>query len=125
MRTVGDGTRILNFLVDTLIIFTIAYFSYKAWNWYVIYWGYKYYSFPWYFFGVMFVYYSLFEGIFARTPGKWLSYSKVVNASGRKPFFGWILVRSLVRLTIIDMFFIPFLGKPLHDHLSRTRVVES
>ncbi len=125
MRTVGDGTRILNFLVDTLIIFTISYFSYKAWNWYVIYWGYKYYSFPWYFFGAMFVYYSFFEGIFARTPGKWISYSRVVNGAGKKPFLGWILVRSLVRLTIIDMFFIPFLGKPLHDYLSRTAVVES
>ena len=36
-----------------------------------------------------------------------------------------ILIRSLARITIIDLFFIPFLGKPLHDWLSGTEVVES
>jgi uncharacterized RDD family membrane protein YckC len=124
MRTVGDGTRILNFLVDTLIIFALAYFAAKGWNWYVRYWGYPFYNFGWFFFGMIFVYYTFFESIFGRTPGKWLSYSKVVNAKGRKPFFGWIIIRSLARITVIDLFFIPFLGKPLHDYLSKTMVVE-
>jgi hypothetical protein len=35
-----------------------------------------------------------------------------------------VLLRSLLRLTIIDAFFIPFLERPLHDALSKTRVVE-
>lgn len=124
MRTVGDGTRILNFLVDTLLVFVIAYYSSKGWNWYVRFWNYPYYNFGWFFFGAMFVYYTFFESIFGRTPGKWLSYSKVVNEKGQKPFIGWIIIRSLARITIIDLFFIPILGKPLHDYLSRTKVVE-
>lgn len=125
MKPVGDGTRILNFLVDTLIIFVLAHFAAKGWYWYVRYWGYPFYNFGWFFFGMVFVYYTFFESIFGRTPGKWLSYSKVVNQEGRKPFFGWIIIRSLTRITVIDLFFIPFLGKPLHDYLSRTVVVEA
>ncbi len=124
MKTVGDGTRALNFFIDTLIIFTLAFFSFHGWNWYVMYWGYKPYNFGWFFFSTVFIYYTFFEGIFARTPAKWLSYSKVVTIAGEKPLFGWILVRSLARITIIDMFFIPFLRVPLHDYISKTHVVE-
>ena len=124
MKTVGDGTRVLNFLADTLLIFILAYFGFKVWNWYVLYWKYKPYNFGWFFFGILFMYYTFFEALFSRTPGKWLSYSKVVNAAGKKPAFGWIFIRSLARLILIDMFFIPFLGKPLHDYVSKTSVVE-
>jgi uncharacterized RDD family membrane protein YckC len=124
MRTVGDGTRVLNFLVDTLIVFVLAYFAFKGWNWYVLYWGYEPYNFGWFFFGILFVYYFLFESLFSKTPGKWLSYSKVVNSEGRKANIGWIFIRSITRVVIIDLFFIPFLGKPLHDYLSRTILVE-
>jgi uncharacterized RDD family membrane protein YckC len=124
MKTVGDGTRILNFLIDTLIIFTLAYFAFKGWSFYVQFWGYPQYNFNWFFFGMLFVYYLLFESLFARTPGKWFTYSKVVDKTGKKPSFAAIFIRSLVRLTIIDLFFIPFLGKPLHDYLSKTQLVE-
>ena len=124
MKTVGDGTRALNFFMDTLLIFTIAFFAFRGWNWYVLYWGYHPYHFGWFFFPILFMYYTFFEGIFSRSPAKWFSYSKVLNHVGNKPSFGWILVRSLTRLTIIDMFFIPFLNKPLHDYLSKTKVVE-
>ncbi len=124
MKTVGDGTRALNFFIDTLIIFTIAFFSYRGWNWYVMYWGYKGYNFGWFFFGVVFIYYSLFESIFARTPAKWFTCTKVVTASGAKPSPGRVIIRSLVRVTIIDLFFMPFLGMPLHDYLSKTKIVE-
>ncbi|MCW3087607.1 MAG: hypothetical protein JWQ78_993 [Sediminibacterium sp.] len=125
MRIVGDGTRALNFFIDTLVIFTLAYFAFQGWNWYVRYWGYKPYNFGWFFFGILFIYYSFFEIVFTRTPAKWFTYSKVVNTAGKRPNILWILVRSLVRLTIIDMFFIPFLGRPLHDYLSKTRVIEA
>ncbi|NCI48205.1 RDD family protein [Sediminibacterium soli] len=125
MRQVGDGTRTLNFLADTLVIFILAYIGFKTWNWYVIYWQYPAYNFGWFFFGILFVYYTVFEGIFGRTPGKWLTYSRVVDARGRKPLFVAILLRSLVRITIVDLFFIPFLGRPLHDYLSKTWVVEA
>lgn len=124
MKSVGDGTRAVNFFIDTVIIFTLAFFAFRGWNWYVMYWGYKPYNFGWFFFGILFLYYTFFEGVFARTPAKWFSYSKVINNKGQKPFFGWIFVRSLTRLFILDMFFIPFLHAPLHDYLSKTSVVE-
>ena len=125
MKTVGDGTRALNFLIDTLIIFTIAYFSFGGWNWYVMYWGYKPHNFGWFFFGIGLIYYIIFEGLFARTPGKWFTFSKVVNKEGKRASFAAILIRSIIRLTLIDLFFIPFIGKPLHDHLSKTTLIES
>ena len=123
MKTVGDGTRILNFLIDTAIIFTLSYFAFKGWNWYVMYWGYTAYNFGWFFAAVLAVYYFLFESIFARTPAKWFSYSKVTNEAGKRASLIAILIRTIARLTIIDLFFIPFLGKPLHDYVSKTKVV--
>jgi uncharacterized RDD family membrane protein YckC len=125
MKTVGDGTRGLNFFIDTLIIFTLAFFSFRAWNWYVMYWGYKGYNFGWFFFGIVFVYYTLFEAIFGRTPAKWFTYTKVVTMSGSRPALGQVIIRSLVRITIIDLFFMPFLGKPLHDYLSKTQIIQA
>ncbi|MBN8836276.1 MAG: RDD family protein [Sphingobacteriia bacterium] len=124
MNRVGTGTRTLNFLIDTFIIFWIAYLVFKIHNWYVFYYGIKPYNFSWFFGGVLFVYYFLFETFFARTPGKWATYSKVVNGAGEKPGSTAVFLRSVVRLTIIDMFFIPFLDKTLHDYVSKTEVVE-
>lgn len=121
---VGIGTRVLNCFVDTLLVFLLAYAAFNGWNWYVRYWNYPYFNFGWFFWSMMFVYYIIFESIFKRTPGKWLSYSKVVDQSKKKVSFLQILVRSLIRLTIIDMFFFPFLNKTLHDYLSKTEVVE-
>ena len=124
MNKVGIGTRILNFLVDTLVIFIITYIVFKIRNWYVMYYHVRFFNFGWFFLGVLFIYYSFFEIIFARTPGKWVSFSKVVDQQGHKPTAMAILLRSLTRLILIDMFFIPFLDKPLHDYLSKTEVVE-
>jgi uncharacterized RDD family membrane protein YckC len=130
MKTVGIGTRVLNFLIDTIVIFIISYLISKINQWYAQ--QYKiagvtfkyYYNFGTIFFAVLFVYYTVMELLFARTIGKFLSYSKVVNAEGKKPNFFQILFRSIIRLTIIDMFFIPFLDKTLHDYFSKTNVVE-
>jgi uncharacterized RDD family membrane protein YckC len=76
------------------------------------------------FFVVLFGYYFLAELFFSRTIGKWASFTKVVSQKNKKPKVLQILVRSLVRLIIIDMFFIPFLDKTLHDYVSKTEVVE-
>jgi len=38
--TIGDGTRILHFLVDTILIAFIAYSIYGWWNFHVMYWNY-------------------------------------------------------------------------------------
>lgn len=124
MKQVGIGTRALNFLVDTIIITALAYAAFKTWNWHVMYWHYPFYNFGWFFFGVLFIYYTLFELITGRTPGKWMSFSKLVDRNGKRASVMQVFTRSIIRLTIIDMFFIPFLDKPLHDYLSKTEVVE-
>ncbi len=125
MNKVGIGTRVLNFLVDTFFIFLLSYAAYKGWTFYAFYYGIIYFPFYYFFFGVLFLYYLVFESIFERTPGKWLTFSKVVNKKGGKSSFIQIFLRSIVRLTIIDCFFIPFLEKTLHDYVSKTEVVES
>jgi len=124
MNNVGIGTRVLNFLIDTALIFIISYIANHAWVFYATFYHVFYLPFPYTFMGVIFLYYLFFEGIFSRTPGKWFTYSKVVNNKGGKPSLFQILARSLVRLIIIDCFFIPFLNKTLHDYLSKTDVVE-
>jgi uncharacterized RDD family membrane protein YckC len=73
---------------------------------------------------LMLLYYTFFEGLFARTPAKWIFGTKVVALDGSEPTAGAIVIRSLCR-------FIPF--EPLsffgsarngwHDRLSDTRVV--
>ena len=130
MNKVGDGTRVLHFLVDTLLFWILAVLLYKWWNFHVLYWGYMHLNFCWFFFGSQFIYYFIFELLFAKSPAKWLTASKVVSSKSTKDLtvkasLGQICIRSLVRLIIIDPFFIPFLGSTLHDHLSGTMVVES
>jgi hypothetical protein len=130
MNKVGDGTRVLHFLVDTLLFWILAVLLYKWWNFHVLFWGYMHLNFGWFFFGSQFIYYFIFELLFAKTPAKWLTASRVVSAKSEpgkfiKPSLGQICIRSLSRLIIIDPFFIPFLGTTLHDYLSGTMVVES
>ncbi|WP_153796460.1 RDD family protein [Foetidibacter luteolus] len=124
MKTVGIGTRVLNFLVDTLLVFVLGYFVHKINAFYYFYYKSFYWPFYVWFYIMLVLYYIIFESIFKRTPGKWLSYSKVVNRQGGKPTFLQVIIRSLIRLTIIDCFFFPFLDKTLHDYLSKTEVVE-
>jgi uncharacterized RDD family membrane protein YckC len=124
MRQVGIGSRVINFLVDTILIAVIAYFIGKGYRFYVYYYGYKGHNYAFFFWCTLFVYYTFFEAIFARTPAKFLTYSKVVTNNGKKPNILQVLVRSLIRITIIDVFFQPFLNKTLHDYLSKTDVVE-
>ena|ERR1700709_2304041 len=125
MKRAGFGTRVLNCIIDTLLIFVIAYVVNNLWDVQAQYWHYPYIPFYGIFWIILFVYYTFFEAIFKRSPAKWITISKVVNKQGKRAAFWQILVRSLIRLTIIDCFFIPFLDKPLHDYLSKTEVVEA
>jgi hypothetical protein len=124
MRKVGDGTRALNFFIDTILIAILAVLLRRWWSFYVIYWGYPPLNFGWFFFGTTWFYYFLFESIFAKSPAKWLTQTKVVTLVDAKPSFLIIFWRSLLRLTVIDLFFGPFLDGPLHDYASKTKVVE-
>jgi uncharacterized RDD family membrane protein YckC len=125
MKTAGDGTRTLNFLVDTALIFLVSLLLMRIWTWYVAYWDYPQLNFGWFFFGFLFVYYFVWEALLARTPGKMVSLTRVVNLRGMRPSVGQIFVRSAVRIFLLDLFFLPFLGVTLHDYLSKTRVVQN
>ena len=124
MNEVGIGSRVLNFLVDTFAISLIGYGFYKWHVFYVMYYNYtpqQYYKF---FYATVFVYYFIWEVLLCRTPGKYLTMSRVRSASGKRPTILQFFLRSLLRLILIDPFFIPILNRPLHDALSKTRVVE-
>ena len=125
MKKVGDGTRILNFLMDGFLVFWLSFAVFKYWNFYVVNWHFKPINFWWFIAGVLLLYYSFFEMIWARTPGKWLSGCKVVNKDGGRPSIWQVFGRSLLRLIVIDFFFNAFWGKPLHDKWTRTEVVEN
>lgn len=120
----GVGTRVLNFFIDVIFVFILAYLGSKVYNWYVYYYRIPPFNFGWFFAAAILVYYTLLESIFSKTLGKWISQSRVVNQKGFKASFFQILLRSIIRLTIIDCFFIPFLNKPLHDYLSKTEVIQ-
>ncbi len=125
MKKVGDGTRILNFLIDGFLVFFLSFTTFKYWNFYVVNWHFKPINFWWFIAGVLLVYYNFFEIIWARTPGKWVSGSKVVKSDGGKASIGQVLGRSFLRLIVIDFFFNAFWGKPLHDKWTSTEVVEN
>lgn len=125
MRIVGIGTRVLNFLVDTTIIFILAYIAFKIWMFYVYYYNFRYFAIYEFMAVILFVYYTIFESINGRSLGKMLTVSRVVSKEGKRAGFLRILIRSLVRLTVIDCFFIPFLKKPLHDYVSNTVVIDA
>lgn len=124
MKTTGIGTRVLNFVIDTFIIFLLAFLFFKIHQRYVYYYRVMYLNFGWFFFGTLFIFYFLFEFFFRKTPGKWFTQTRVVTKKGTVPTAKEIFIRSICRLIIIDMFFIPFLDAPLHDYVSKTTIVE-
>ncbi len=73
-----------------------------------------------------FGFYFFFEGIWQRTPGKWVTGTKVVREDGGVPTFGQIVGRTFARCIPFDMF--SFLGTNVagwHDRFSGTLVVSS
>ncbi len=125
MNEVGVGTRVLNFLSDTILISLIGYGLFKWYMFYVIYYNYEPYQYYLFFYATLFAYYFICETLFSRTPGKFLTMSRVRNKDGQRPSVLQFFLRSILRLTLIDPFFIPIVGRPLHDALSKTRVVEA
>lgn len=69
------------------------------------------------------IYYLLFEGIWQRTPGKWITGTKVVMSDGSKPEFGTIFLRTLIRIIPFEP--LSFFFNPIgwHDAWSKTLVV--
>ena len=74
----------------------------------------------------MTAYYCFFEGIFARSPGKWICGTRVVDLEGNRPSFLQVIGRSLARFIPFEAFsFLGSRGIGWHDSLSSTRVVRT
>lgn len=72
-------------------------------------------------------YYFLFEATLGRTPGKFLTGTRVVSTNGGRPSAAQILGRSLARFVPFEPFSFLFGGNPprgWHDKWSNTRVVK-
>ena len=81
---------------------------------------------PWlgiYYLVLLFGYFFLFEYFFGKTPGKFLTKTKVVDMNGEWPGGKKLLIRTLCRFIPFDNF--SFLFGPLgwHDSFSGTMVV--
>ncbi len=70
-------------------------------------------------------YYVFFEGIWARTPGKFLFGTVVVNEDGGRPSIGQTFGRSLCRLIPFEPFSFLFADRGWHDSIPKTYVVLS
>jgi uncharacterized RDD family membrane protein YckC len=70
------------------------------------------------------VYYNVFEIFFARTVGKFITQTIVVDENGEKPNHERILIRTICRLIPFET--LSFIGMPArgwHDSISKTYVV--
>jgi uncharacterized RDD family membrane protein YckC len=73
---------------------------------------------------IMFIYYSLTEGIFGRSFAKFITGTVVVDEYGEKPTFNDIFKRTLCRLIPFEPFsFLGSSGRGWHDSISDTYVV--
>jgi uncharacterized RDD family membrane protein YckC len=73
-----------------------------------------------------FLYYVIFEAIWQRTPGKFITGTKVITVEGRKPSIGTIAKRTLIRFIPFEAF--SFLGERVygwHDKWSGTYVIKA
>lgn len=77
--------------------------------------------------GMMVAYYTLMEGLFGLTLGKWITGTRVVDEHGGPPTWRQALLRSLARLIPFEAFSVLLsedgATRGWHDRLPRTRVV--
>jgi len=135
------STRLVNFILDTLSIMVILYiihynifhfrevFDFLAWaidgaENYV-----SWFSFTIeiiFLFFIYTMYYTLFESLTGRTPGKMMTKSYVVASNGTKPTVAAIFGRSSARLVPLEVFSV--FNKevlPWHDQWTKTMIVDA
>lgn len=135
----SHGQRFVNLLIDSLVqllllfivlVFMVAGMELKESKAYLDHFAvdvWQQYTFT---ASVTLFYYNVFEIFTARTVGKWITQTVVVDENGEKPNHEMILVRSLCRL--IPLNWLPFLlslfmgssAKGWHDSISKTYVVD-
>jgi uncharacterized RDD family membrane protein YckC len=126
-KRVNPLVRIIHFLVDTTLFFTIAILLYsilglfinfsenltlfKFWNYLIL--------------AIAFLgYYIFMEAKYQTTVGKIITKTKVVTKDGKKPEFTDIVRRTLFRLIPVDQISFLFLSEGFHDYLSETTIVK-
>lgn len=125
--------RLMNFIVDGIVYEIIMIFLISPIVRFLF--GNSFLSNFWIgflFFLVMeFFYYFVFEVTLQRTPGKFLTGTKVINADGSKPDIGTIAKRTLIRFVPFDTVSM-YTGKVpenkgtwWHDRWATTRVVRN
>ena len=123
--TIGDGTRIMNFFLDTIFICILSYIIYQWYNFYVLYWHYKPFRYGYFFFATTLAYTFLFELLFCQTPAKMITKTKVCSLNGKRPNMLQFLIRAILRTSLISMFGMAWNEQPLHDTFSKTVLVSS
>ncbi|RYH74534.1 RDD family protein [Flavobacteriaceae bacterium 144Ye] len=79
--------------------------------------------FVFYFFFLYVMYHAFFEHFFGKTPGKFITKTKVVKNDGSKPSFMNILGRNTARLIPFDPLSFLFSDRGWHDQISNTYVI--
>ena len=124
-QTIGEGTRIMNFFLDTLFICFLSYFIYEWYNFYVYYWHFMPFRYGYFFFATTWVYTFLFELLFCKTIAKMITKTKVISTNGKRPNIFQFLIRATLRTSLVTMFGLAWNDQPLHDTFSKTVLVST
>ena len=68
-------------------------------------------------------YYVFWEGFFARTPGKFLTGTRVIGEDGSPPSWGQVIGRTLCRYIPFEPLAYLGLERPWHDNIPKTYVI--
>ena len=124
-QTIGEGTRIMNFFLDTIFICFLSYFIYRWYNFYAYYGYFKPVRYGYFFFATTWVYTFLFELLFCRTIAKMISKTKVVSTNGKRPNIFQFLIRATLRTSLVTMVGLAWNDQPLHDTFSKTVLIST
>ncbi|MCK0158063.1 RDD family protein [Cellulophaga sp. F20128] len=116
MKEINKGTRIVNVVIDMIVVSFIAAMLSLILDNMV--------SSPFIFISVWMAYYFVFEFFTGRTPGKLITNTLVVDLENGKPSAKRIAIRTLLRLNPLDGISYLF-GRVqgTHDVLSKTKLV--
>ena len=123
--TIGEGTRIMHFFLDTIFICILSYIIYEWYNFYVMHWHYKPFRFGYFFFATTWAYTFVFELLFCQTIAKMLTKTKVISTNGKRPNIFQFLIRATLRTSLVTMFGMAWNEQPLHDTFSKTVLVST
>jgi uncharacterized RDD family membrane protein YckC len=125
-NVVNSGIRFLNFLIDFIVIMTLALiisfiiglFVQPTDQGLIQIIGYILIL------GTFIGYYAIMEIKFQKTLGKFVTKTKVVKMDGEKPENGDIITRTFCRLIPFDRISFIFTKNGFHDFLSKTKVIK-